>query len=113
MPALLLGQAPHWHQTDICTLQHAEQNRETKRIYYQIRVQGHLDPGWSEWFEPLTITNAQHGLSMLAGELADQAALHGMLIKVRDLGLPLVAVQQIAENQERKAPDNPCESDWL
>jgi hypothetical protein len=89
------------------------QNRETKRMYYQIRVQGHLDPSWSEWFEPLTITNADHGEALLAGELADQAALHGMLIKVRDLGLPLVAVQQIVESQEARARDDPAQSGRL
>lgn len=61
-----------------------------------IRVKGHLDAGWAAWFESLTITNAEDGEAVLAGELRDQAALHGVLIKVCDLGLPLLLVQQRA-----------------
>ena len=61
-------------------------------MYYHIRVQGHLDNTWAAWFEPLTITNGANGQAVLAGELPDQAALHGVLIKIRDLGLPLLAV---------------------
>ncbi len=61
-------------------------------MYYHIRVQGHLDATWAAWFEPLTITNAANGEAVLAGEVADQSALHGLLIKIRDLGLPLIAV---------------------
>ncbi len=59
---------------------------------YQIRVQDHLDPGWSAWFEGLTITHEAGGDTLLEGELVDQAALHGVLVKVRDLGLYLLAV---------------------
>ncbi len=61
-------------------------------VYYQICVQGHLDSTWSEWFEGLTITNLANGQTALVGYLVDQAALHGVLIKVRDLGLPLLGV---------------------
>ena len=61
-------------------------------VYYQIRVQGHLDDTWSEWFEGLTITHEPGGNTLLEGELVDQAALHGVLLKVRDLGLPLLGV---------------------
>ncbi len=61
---------------------------------YEIRVKGHLDSRWSAWFEGLTITNLPHGETLLSGALADQAALHGVLMKVRDLGLPLLAVNQ-------------------
>jgi hypothetical protein len=63
-------------------------------MYYRIRVKGHLDQRWSEWFEPLTIANEENGEAVLVGDLVDQAALHGVLAKVRDLGLPLLAVQQ-------------------
>ena len=59
---------------------------------YEIRVKGHLDGRWSEWFDGLQITNLENGEAMLSGDIVDQAALHGMLNKVRDLGLPLVAV---------------------
>lgn len=61
-------------------------------IYYVITVRGHLDDHWAAWFEGMTITNAANGEALLAGPVMDQAALHGLLIKIRDLGLPLVAV---------------------
>ena len=60
---------------------------------YEIRVKGHLDGRWSEWFDGLTIANVEDGDAILSGEIVDQAALHGLLNKVRDLGLPLVAVR--------------------
>jgi hypothetical protein len=60
--------------------------------YYVITVRGHLDDHWSAWFEGMTITNAANGETLLAGPVMDQAALHGLLIKIRDLGLPLIAV---------------------
>jgi hypothetical protein len=59
---------------------------------YEIRVKGHLEDRWSEWFDGLEITNLENGEALLSGEIVDQAALHGVLAKVRDLGLPLVAV---------------------
>ena len=61
-------------------------------MWCEIRVRGHLDGSWSAWFDGLAVTDAADGESELAGELADQAALHGVLIKVRDLGLPLLSV---------------------
>jgi hypothetical protein len=60
---------------------------------YEIRVKGHLDGCWSEWFDGLQIINLDDGEATLSGDIVDQAALHGMLNKVRDLGLPLVAVR--------------------
>jgi hypothetical protein len=59
---------------------------------YEIRVKGHLESRWSEWFDGLEITNLENGEALLSGEIVDQVALHGVLAKVRDLGLPLVAV---------------------
>ena len=59
---------------------------------YVITVRGHLDEHWSAWFEGMTITEAANGETLLAGPVIDQAALHGLLIKIRDLGLPLIAV---------------------
>ena len=59
---------------------------------YEIRVAGHLPPEWGEWFEGLTITLEEDGDTLLTGPVLDQAALHGLLKKVRDLGLSLVAV---------------------
>jgi hypothetical protein len=55
-------------------------------------VQGHLDRHWTDWFAGLRITHEANGTTTLAGPLADQTALHGVLIKIRDLGLPLLAV---------------------
>ncbi len=59
---------------------------------YQLRVEGHLSDQWAEWFEGLTITHAENGETLITGWVADQAALHGLLKKVRDLGLPLLSV---------------------
>ena len=59
---------------------------------YQVRIEGHLEPHWAAWFDELTITHEADGHTALTSALADQAALHGVLAKVRDLGLTLVAV---------------------
>jgi len=59
---------------------------------YEIRVIGHLPPEWAEWFEGLAITPEENGDTLLTGPVVDQAALHGLLKKVRDLGLSLVSV---------------------
>jgi len=59
---------------------------------YQIRIQGHLDNQWSDWFEGLTITLEEGGDTLLTGPVVDQAALHGLLKKVRDLGMPLLSI---------------------
>jgi hypothetical protein len=61
--------------------------------FYEIRVKGHLDERWSDWFDGLEITNVENGGTILSGDIADQAALHGVLTRVRDLGLPLVALK--------------------
>jgi hypothetical protein len=68
-------------------------------MFYQIRLHGHLGPQWTAWFEGMTITLADNGDTVLAGLVVDQAALHGLLRKVRDLGLPLLAVTRIDPGQ--------------
>jgi hypothetical protein len=60
--------------------------------YYEIRVRGELDSHWSAWFEGLTLTPLGNGETLIAGPIQDQAALYGILVKIRDLGLPLVSV---------------------
>jgi len=66
---------------------------------YEIRLNGHLDDRWAEWFEGLTIALEENGDTLLTGPLVDQAALHGSLRKVRDLGLSLVSVNRIQSNE--------------
>ena len=71
--------------------------------HYQIRIQGHLDAGWALWFDGLTISHESDGSSVLSGQIADQAALHGVLGKIRDLGLTLIAVHPL---EQRTGEDN-------
>ena len=66
---------------------------------YQIRVHGHLSSRWAEWFDGLTIENQPNGEALICGPVADQAALHGLLVKVRDLNLPLISVNRIEPGQ--------------
>jgi len=66
---------------------------------YDIRLRGHLDNRWAAWFEGLTITREANGDTRLTGPMVDQAALHGLLRKVRDLGLPLIAVNLVEPKQ--------------
>ena len=70
---------------------------------YEIRVRGHLDGRWSEWFDGLLITDLENGEALLSGDIVDQAALHGVLNKVRDLGLPLVAVRSAGPSDKISA----------
>ena len=70
-------------------------------MIYQIRVKSHLGSDWTDWFEGLTITLEDDGDMLLTGPVADQAALHGLLKKVRDLGIPLVSVIPVQCNQTR------------
>jgi hypothetical protein len=68
-------------------------------MVYQIRIKGHLIREWTDWFEGLTITLEEDGDTLITGTVVDQAALHGLLKKVRDLGLPLVSVCPIDPGQ--------------
>lgn len=66
---------------------------------YQIRVKNHLDSSWTDWFEGMTVTLEENGDTLLIGPVADQAALYGLLKKVRDLGMPLVSVNRVEPSQ--------------
>jgi hypothetical protein len=62
---------------------------------YEIRLKGHLDARWAAWFDGLSLTRESDGTTLIHGPVTDQAALHGLLQKVRDIGLPLVSVTQV------------------
>jgi hypothetical protein len=62
--------------------------------FYEIRIEGHLSSSWSDWFQGMTIQHEESGETVLFGHLVDQAALHGVLMRIRDLGLPLIAVKR-------------------
>ena len=79
-----------------------EDHRQPGR--YEIRLKGHLEHRWTTWFEGLTLTREATGETLLTGPVVDQAALHGLLRKVRDLNLPLVAVTHV-DPSPANAPD--------
>lgn len=64
-------------------------------MFYEIRVEGHIGDSWSSWFEGLTIRHEESSETVLTGPLVDEAALYGVLMKIRDLGLPLVEVRRV------------------
>jgi hypothetical protein len=68
-------------------------------MVYQIRLKGHLDCQWTDWFEGLTITLEENGDTLITGPVVDQAALFGLLKKVRDLGMPLLSVNCVEPDQ--------------
>ena len=69
-------------------------------MIYQIRIKGHLSSRWLDWFDGLAITLEEDGNTLLNGPLIDQAALHGILKKVRDLGMPLLSVNSVGPGLE-------------
>ena len=74
-------------------------------MVYQIRLKGHLGPQWTEWFGGLTITLEESGETLLTGPVEDQAALHGLLKKVRDLGMPLISAIRVKPGQASASDD--------
>ena len=79
----------------------AEVIDSSQPIIYQIRIKGHLSREWTDWFGGVTVTLEKDGDTLLTGPLIDQAALHGLLKKVRDLGMPLVSVNPVQCNETR------------
>ena len=73
---------------------------------YQIKIEGHLGRQWTDWFEGLTITLEDNGETLLTGPVIDQAALYGLLKKVRDLGLPLISVNRVDPLQAKALETN-------
>lgn len=72
---------------------------------YEIRLTGHLDPWRSSWFDGLTVRQESGGITVIAGPVADQAALHGLLQRVRDLGLPLISVTPVEPGPDQTTVD--------
>jgi len=83
---------------------HVTASEHDKPWQCELRIKGHLDDRWADWFEGLTITLEENGDTLLAGQVVDQAALHGLLKKVRDLGMPLISVMGV-EPDQADAPD--------
>lgn len=79
---------------------------KTPPTCYEIRVEGHLSQQWMDWFEGLTIRLETNGETTLNGPVTDQAALHGLLKKIRDLGLPLLSIQQISSKETTQNQTN-------
>ena len=68
---------------------------------YQFRVRGHLDDRWSDWLEGLAVERQEDGTSVLVGPVVDQAALHGVIVRIRDLGLSLLSISLVGESHGR------------
>lgn len=82
---------------------------------YELRVQGHLDDRWSDWLGSLTVRRQDDGTTVLTGPIVDQAGLHGVITRIRDLGLPLLSVQRIgpgSEHPRRKDDLNEEKAPW-
>ncbi len=80
---------------------HTFEEKHNQHQCYEIRIKGHLDDRWAGWFEGLTITLEENGDTVLTDPVVDQAALHGLLKKVRDLGIPLLSVN-LVQSQPKK-----------
>jgi hypothetical protein len=78
-----------------------EQTKSPQKIY-EIKIKGHLDKRWADWFENLTFTYGRDGTTTLHGPLNDQAALHGVLNRIRNMNLELISVQSLADKGEGK-----------
>ena len=77
----------------------AEMIGASQSVVYQIRLEGQLGSEWADWFGGLTVTLEENGHTLLTGQVLDQAALHGLLKKVRDLGMPLLSVNRVEPGQ--------------
>ena len=85
---------------------HASPGRRHEAGQYEIRLQGHLEARWAAWFDGLTLTRESNGTTLIRGPVVDQAALHGLLQKVRDVGLPLVSVRNFTTDGSTAPPSS-------
>jgi hypothetical protein len=85
----------------------ATSRRQPESGRYEIRTRGHLDPRWAAWFDGLSLTRESDGTTVIHGPVPDQAALYAVLLKLRDLGLPLVSVAQVGSERPAMPPRPP------
>ncbi len=86
------------------THEHYAKRGSDRPDIYQIVLQGHLSSQWSDWFDGFTITLDERGQTVLVGSVTDQSALHGLLKKIRDLGIPLISVNRLDPGEEAYRP---------
>jgi len=79
------------------------ESEHVRQEVYCITIKGHLDSEWSDWFDGLNITMVDNGETILSGPIVDQTALHGVLIKIRDLGLPLLSLMRTETGRENES----------
>jgi hypothetical protein len=85
---------------------HASSGRRPEAGRYEIRLRGHLEPRWAAWFDGMSLTREGDGTTLICGPVVDQAALHGLLQKVRDVGLPLVSVRNVTTDGSTAPPSS-------
>lgn len=90
--------------------QKSEHNPDQPKIF-QFRIQGHLSQQWQDWFEGFIATLEEDGNTLLSGSVVDQSALHGILKKIRDLGMPLLSVNTVSPNQVTNADTDQVKGD--
>jgi hypothetical protein len=84
-----------------------ESKRETDQpMVYQFKIKGHLNQQWMSWFEGLTITLEEDGNTLLSGTVIDQSSMHGVLKKIRDLGMPLLSVNSVETGTQDTSDNN-------
>lgn len=86
-------------------------NKQNQPPCYEIRIRGQLDSQWEDWFEEMTITMEEDGNTLISGPVIDQAALHGLLKRVRDLGMPLISVCPVSSQEARSSSSKEGENE--
>ncbi len=92
------GAPRHEERTGAEASEHTDGESRPDGPLYRIRFQGHLHSRWSGWFDGFAVSEQDDGSTLLTGTIADQPALHGLIIKIRDLGLPLLSVERIGKD---------------